>query len=168
MARLVMILTWWMAVSTVAWAQESSMPSMPAPGALSQWLLRENRYDFGDYTSQTLTAKAWQALGQGDGKAVEAYTGLCIGLYETDAKAQQARLKTWPTPERMGEAWALNDVATAFFIWGESLREQQRDPEATLVFQRILKDFPLAQCWDPKGWYWSVAEGARVRLSVLP
>ena len=126
------------------------------------------RVDFGDYSSLTLTVRAWEALGRGDAAAVAAYTKMCITLYEAEAKQQQASLKDFASKEHAFEPWALNDVATCYFILGESLRAQRHSADARSAFERIIAEFGFAQCWDPRGWFWKVTEGARIRLTVLP
>ena len=124
-------------------------------------------YDFGDYTSQTLTTKAWEALGQHDSKGVELYTKKCIELYEGDAKKQQAELKEFAPKEKAFNFWALNDVATCYFIMGSALMEEKRYDEAKAAFERVVNDFSYAQCWDPKGWFWKVAVGARGNINKV-
>lgn len=129
-------------------------------------------YDFGDASSQTLTTKAWEALGRGDHKGVELYTKKCIELYEDRARAQQASLTDFVDWRKEGKEkvfshWALNDVATCYFIRGESWMAQSRYDKALEVFELILEDFPYAQCWDPKGWFWKVAAGARERINKI-
>ncbi len=124
-------------------------------------------YDFGDYTSETLTKKAWDALNQGDHAGVEVYVKKCINLYEADAKGQQAKLADFAPKESAFSSWALNDVATCYFILGESLLQQKRYEEAKAAFERVINDFSLAQCWDPKGWFWKVAVGAKDRLNKI-
>ncbi|MBI4354112.1 MAG: tetratricopeptide repeat protein [Candidatus Omnitrophica bacterium] len=124
-------------------------------------------YDFGDYTSETLTTKAWDALNQDDHQGVEVYVKKCINLYETEAKAQQAQLTDFATKDKAFSYWALNDVATCHFILGESLLKQKRYDEAKAAFERVINDFSFAQCWDPKGWFWKVAVGARDRLNKI-
>jgi hypothetical protein len=124
-------------------------------------------YDFGDYTSQTLTTKAWGVLEANDHKGVELYTRKCIELYEAEAKKQQASLTEFTPKEKAFDPWALNDVATCYFILGESLMAQQRYREAKAAFDRVVNDFSFAQCWDPKGWFWKVAVAARGRLNKI-
>jgi hypothetical protein len=124
-------------------------------------------YDFGDYTSQTLTTKAWQTLAKDDHKGVELYTKKCIELYEEEAKKQQASLTEFAPKDKAFNYWALNDVATCYFILGESLMAQNRHQEAKAAFERVVKDFSFAQCWDPKGWFWKVAVGSRGRLNKI-
>jgi len=124
-------------------------------------------YDFGDYTSQTLTTKAWQALQQNDHKGVELFTKKCIELYEGEAKKQQAALTGFLPKDKGFDAWALNDVATCYFILGDSLMAQKRSQEAKAAFQRVVDDFGYAQCWDPQGWFWKVAVAARGRINKI-
>ncbi|MBI3323763.1 MAG: tetratricopeptide repeat protein [Candidatus Omnitrophica bacterium] len=124
-------------------------------------------YDFGDYTSQTLTVKAWEALGANDYRGVELYTKKCVELYENDAKKQQASLKEFAPKEKAFDYWALNDVATCYFILGESLLAQKRYQEAKAAYERVVNDFSFAQCWDPKGWFWKVAVGARGKINKI-
>ena len=124
-------------------------------------------YNFGDYTSQTLTTKAWEALAAMDHKGVELYTKKSIELYENDAKKQQAALTEFATKDKAFDAWALNDVATDYFILGESLMAQKRYKEAKAAYERVISDFHFAQCWDPKGWFWKVDAAARGRINKL-
>jgi tetratricopeptide (TPR) repeat protein len=124
-------------------------------------------YDFGDYKSETLTTKAWGALANDDHRGVELYTKKCFELYEDDAKRQQAELTDFAPKDKVFSYWALNDVATSYFIWGESLLAQQRYQEAKVAFERIIDEFSFAQAWDPKGWFWKLAVGARDRLNKI-
>ena len=138
-----------------------------AQGASDQLMTIGTAYDFGDYTSQTLTVKAWDVLGKNDHKGVELYTKKCIELYEVEAKKQQASLTEFTPKEKAFDPWALNDVATCYFILGESLMAQKRYKEAKAAFDRVVNDFSFAQCWDPKGWFWKVAVAARGRLNKI-
>jgi len=138
-----------------------------AQGASDKLATLGTAYDFGDYTSQTLTTKAWEVLAQNDAKGVELYTKKCIELYEGDAKKQQASLTEFAPKEKAFDNWALNDVATCYFILGESLMAQSRYAEAKAAFERVVNDFGFAQCWDPKGWFWKVAVASRGRLNKI-
>lgn len=138
-----------------------------AQGAADQLATIGTPYDFGDYTSQTLTTKAWQALDAQDHTGVELYAKKCIELYEHDAQAQQASLTDFAPKDKAFDQWALNDVATCYFILGESLMAQRRFPEAKATFERVVSDFSFAQCWDPKGWFWKIAVGARGRINKI-
>jgi tetratricopeptide (TPR) repeat protein len=138
-----------------------------AQGAQDRLNTLGTAYDFGDYTSETLTVKAWGALDKSDHKGVELYTKKCIELYEEEAKKQQASLTEFAPKDKAFNYWALNDVATCYFILGESLMAQGRYQDAKAAFERIVNDLSFAQCWDPKGWFWKVAVGARGRLNKI-
>ncbi len=138
-----------------------------AEGASDKLSTMGTSYDFGDYTSETLTTKAWKALEANDHKGVELYTKKCIELYEADAKKQQASLTEFAPKEKVFNYWALNDVGTCYFILGESLMAQKRFSEAKAAFDRVVNDFGFTQCWDPKGWFWKVAQGARGRINKI-
>lgn len=127
----------------------------------------QQAYDFGDYTSQTLVQKAWGAFDQGDYSAVELYTKKCLELYEAEAKRQQATLTSFPSKEQTHTYWALNDVATAYFVLGRAWRAQGRLKEAEVAFNTIRENFSFAQAWDPKGWSWKLALGAEDQLKMI-
>lgn len=138
-----------------------------AEAAQDQLNMLGTTYDFGDYTSQTLTTKAWQALDQKDYKGVELYTKKCIQLYEEEAKKQQAFLDDFPPKEKTFNYWALNDVGTCYFILGQAQEAQGRHDEAKLAFQKVVEELGFAQCWDPRGWFWKVAVASRGQLNKI-
>ena len=121
-------------------------------------------YDFGDGTTKTLTAKAWNALQLKDYDAVIAYVDKCVSRYSKKALEQQASLTDYAPKEEANNYWALNDVATCLFIKGKALREQGKEKEAKKVFNEIIKNYSFAQCWDTGGWFWKVAEGAKDQI----
>lgn len=117
--------------------------------------------DFGDYTSQTLTAKAWEAFDAKKYRIVELYANKCLELYAEEARKMQATLNGYAGKGQEFNYWALNDVGTCLFIKGRALLEQNRKEEARAVFREIIENYSYAQCWDSKGWFWKVARGAR-------
>jgi hypothetical protein len=126
--------------------------------------------DLGDYRSETLTRKAWQATGDGDHAAALAYAAKCIELYEAEARQMQAALKELPVNESREETskrWALNDVGTCLFIQGDVLLKQGDKPGAKAAFAKLVNHFKFAQCWDPQGWFWKPAEAAKQKLVEL-
>jgi hypothetical protein len=126
--------------------------------------------DFGDHRSETLTTKAWDAYGSRNFDDALAYIGKTVELYEVEAKAMQAALKELPrreSKEDTAKRWALNDVGTSLFIKGEILLKQGNKKAAKEAFDMLAKEFPFAQCWDPKGWFWKPADAAKKRLAEL-
>ncbi|MCX5703066.1 MAG: hypothetical protein NT066_00995 [Candidatus Omnitrophica bacterium] len=74
-------------------------------------------------SSGELIVKAWGVHGKKDAQATFQYTQQLIDLYAQEADIQQASLKGLPKnrPD-IEQVAALNDVATAYFIQGESYR----------------------------------------------
>ena len=143
----------------------------PAEGARDQIVQMKKGVDFGNYTSEHLTIRAWNALETEDHEKVQIYTDKCISLFEEKAIEMQADLKTPVDLEKnvvnkdgVFQYWALNDVATCYFIKGFSLRKQKQNKEAKEIFMHVAENFSYAQCWDPKGWFWKPAEGARDQI----
>ena len=135
--------------------------------AKDEMQLVDKGYDFGDYTSATLTSKAWQALTDRDFAAVTVYTEKCIKLYGKEAAKQQATLNGYAPKDRAFDYWALNDVGTCYFIQGESFLLQNDYQKAKDAFKKVVEEYSLAQCWDPKGWFWKPAVASRGRLNKI-
>jgi len=127
----------------------------------------ELKLDFGDYSSQTLTTKAWAALAAKNHDAVAGYTGKCIEMFEKQAIEMQAKL-TAPAPaESANEYWALNDVSTCYLVRAQS-KEAQGDTSGSLSdYQTIVDKLSYGQCWDVKGWFWKPADAAKVKIKEL-
>ncbi len=125
--------------------------------------------NFGDFKSATLVKKAWEALAQNDIEAVLAYTNKCISLYATPASKMQAGLKDYATGsnDNIFKNWALNDVATAYYIQGEAYRAANMKDEAKEAYTKVVKDFSYGQTWDSKGWFWKPAAAAQEKLDMM-
>jgi len=125
--------------------------------------------DFGDYSSSTLTGKAWEALSKKNYDAVEAYTGKVLELYSEKAEEMQKSLTEypWESKEKIFSYWALNDVGTALFIQGEAFKDRGEVDQAKTVYKKLVDSYFYAQCWDPNGWFWKPAEAAQQKLEEL-
>ena len=126
-------------------------------------------YNFGDYRSSTLVSKAWAGLDKGDVEAVLAYTNKCIELYGEQARTMQSELKDYVkgSNDDIFKQWALNDVATSYYIQGEAYRRANMKDESKEAFNKLMKDYTFGQTWDPKGWFWKPAEAAKEKLSMV-
>jgi len=118
-------------------------------------------------TSKELLLKAWEAHGINDVENTFKITQQCIDLYKEEADRQQASLTAMPKGSDIAAFLSLNDVATCYFIQAESYVRQGKDKEAIEVLSLIMQRYPYAQAWDPRGWYWSVADVARETLEKL-
>lgn len=125
--------------------------------------------NFGDYRSSTLATKAWAALAQNDIESVLAYTNKCISLYSAQAKKMQAGMKGYATgaKEEIFKYWALNDVATCYFIQGQAYQKANMKEEAKEAYDKILTDYSFGQTWEVKGWFWKPAAAAKEKLDMM-
>ena len=123
--------------------------------------------DFGDFTSATLTSKAWGALDSKNYPAVSGYTNKCIDMFKTQAVQMQSTLKEPAPKDKANDFWALNDVGTCYFILGKALDDQGDKKGAMAAYKFLVDNLSFAQCWDPKGWFWKPADAARKRLVEL-
>jgi len=139
-------------------------PSMDAPSAAVK-----EPINFGDYRSSTLTTKAWNAMAQNDIESVLAYTNKCISLYAAQAQKMQAGLKDYVTGsnDAIFKMWALNDVATSYYIQGEAYRHANMKDEAKAAYNKIISDYSFGQAWDTKGWFWKPAAAAKEKLDMI-
>ncbi len=123
--------------------------------------------DYGDHSSETLTTRAWEALGAGQYLTAIKYTEKCAELYEAEARKMQATLKVRAPYAKVHDYWALNDVGTSYFIRGQALLELGRKDEAVAAYRVVKDELFFAQAWDPNGWFWAPAEAAGTKLLTL-
>ncbi|MCK5096452.1 MAG: hypothetical protein KAR45_00020, partial [Desulfobacteraceae bacterium] len=71
-----------------------------ADAANDQIMGMEKNVDFGNYTSETLTKKAWESLEKEEFDKVEIYVDKCLDLFEKTAKEQQSTLTDFASKEK--------------------------------------------------------------------
>ena len=129
--------------------------------------------DYGDYSSQVLTTKAWNALNAGDWMTAVQYTDKTIELYEEQAKEMQENMKAEvlndgkKPAEEVHANWALNDVGTSYFIRGEAFMQMGKRDEALEAYKAVVNQYYYAQTWDPKGWFWTPSDAATPKVTEL-
>jgi len=115
-----------------------------------------------------LIDKSWAAHGKRNTEAVFKYTQELIAAYQAEAEQEQAALKVLPkNKDEINKVSALNDVATAYFIQAESFMRQEKPDEARNIFKLIIDKYYYAQAWDPRGWYWQIAEAAKQSIKKM-
>jgi len=137
----------------------------PAPASAAAPAL-----DFGDFKSSTLTEKAWQALDGKDYASVMGYTQKCIDMFKDQAVAMQKSLTAAPDTsdkDKVFANWALNDVGTCYYIQGKALDDQGKTKDALAAYKFLADNLSYAECYDPKGWFWSPASAAKERVAAL-
>lgn len=125
------------------------------------------RYDFSDSSHWNLTVSAWESLAQKDFEGVSAYANKCLELYEPKAKEMAFGMKSFSRPGHEDDFALVNDVATSHYIMGEAYMKLERTGDAIKEFTYVIETYPYAQCWDPKGWFWKVAEVSKKNIDKI-
>lgn len=125
-----------------------------------------------------LTNAAWTVYKRGDFAAAITAADRCARRFKDEADKAQDELqkKHAPTPptgkvsaeqkKAVLDQGVLNDVATCYWIKGNSAQKLHRDDEAKDAYKAATR-YSYARTWDPKGWFWSPAEDAADRLQDL-
>lgn len=144
-------------------AEEPAAPAVPASAAPAAAAL-----DFGNFSSEVITGKAWDAYNAKNYPHAKAYAQKCIEMYKDKAIEMQKALSAPATEkEEVFKSWALNDVGVCHFILGQALEAEGKGKEAIAPFKVLVESLPYAQCWDAKGWFWKPADAARERVKAL-
>ena len=117
--------------------------------------------------STEFVRQAWEASGHGDLAKLQELADQMMGIYGQQAKEQQSSLSGFPARGKEGDYQALNDVATVLFVKGEALMNFGKPDEAKVVFHQIIDEYKWSQAWDPRGWFWSVAEKSQASIDVM-
>jgi len=112
-------------------------------------------------------AEAWKLLSQKDYVSLDNLVRECVNKYGKEADEEQASLKDFPPKDAIGLYKSLNDVATCLFVRIEAFVRQDKKEEAKQACRDLVKKYPFAQAWDPRGWYWKIAEAAQSTLEKL-
>lgn len=118
-------------------------------------------------SSEEFVRQAWQASAQVDLTKVESIVQDCLNRYSEAALQQQALLTGFPKRGEEKDFQELNDVGTCLFIWAEALMNSGQKDRAIKEFENIINNYPWAQAWDPRGWYWSITEKSQASIDVL-
>ena len=130
------------------------------PAAFAAPAASAARLDFSDYSSSTITNKAWGALSARNHEAAIAYTSKCIEMFKGKAVEMQKVLTAAPTDKDQTFAqWALNDVGTCYYLRAkayEAKASKRRRSPTTSSCPTIL---PMPNAGTPK-----VGSGSPPRL----
>jgi beta-glucuronidase len=148
-------------------AEEPAVPEVAAPTTEAPAVVDVVVATPSQPSSEDLVRSAWEASGQNNFLRVQELVKQCLGLYEKEALLEQAQLTGFPARTDVSRYHVLNDVGTCLFIQAEAVMNQGRTQDAVQEFQAIINNYPWAQAWDPRGWYWSVAEKSQASIDVL-
>jgi len=118
--------------------------------------------DSSDYVN-----KAWARLGKREFSEVHTLVDQCIEKYSFLARDQAKVLGDFPTKGEEDNFKIMNDVAACYFIKGEALIREGKTEEAKAAFAKVIDQYPYAQSFDPRGWYWSIKEKSEITLKKL-
>ncbi len=118
-------------------------------------------------SSRELVRMSWEASGNNKVDEVFRLTQQCFNTYGAQAFELNAQLEDFPPRDAVVQYQVLNDVGTCMFIRAETLMNNGQAEEAIEIFQRIIDDYRWAQAWDPRGWYWSIAEKSQASIDML-
>jgi len=118
-------------------------------------------------SSEEFVRMSWEASGQGNLEKIDQLAEECLSIYGREAKALHASLSDFPARGKEKEYQSLNDVATVLFIKAEALMNYGKTNAAIALFGDIIKEYKWAQAWDPRGWFWSVAEKSQNSIDVM-
>ena len=147
--------------------QAQTPPAAAPPAAAPSAGAAPAGVDYGDFSSTTLTSKAWKSLQSNDYPSALAYTAKCQDTFKAQALEMQKSLKAPAPKEAAFTYWALNDVGTCYFIQGQVLDKQGDKKGAIAAYKYLVDNLAFAQCWDPQGWFWTPADAAKKRLTEL-
>jgi hypothetical protein len=128
--------------------------------------------------SSTCDQQAWDALDHGDLEKALACAQTAIKSWTREADDQQAQkagqCEFTPDPrdtralnDFWAKYWAVNDVATAWFIRGEAFYRQQQWAEARAAYRSVMDKYACGFAWDPSGWFWNVADAAQLKYDEI-
>lgn len=120
-----------------------------------------------EFSSQDFVSKSWEASHQQNADKLNELVGKCVELYGAEADIQQKQLTAFPERGQEINYQSLNDVGTCLFVQAEFVMNTGKTEEAVKLFQSIIDRYKWSQSWDPRGWYWSVAEKSQDSIDVL-
>jgi len=113
------------------------------------------------------TAKIWEAMGRKNWDAAIAQANRVIRIWGPQARRTNDQLKGYAPAKDAKKYGNLNEVGVSLLLKGDALSRKGDKVAAKVAYQTLLNQYPYAQVWDPKGWFWKPAEEARKKLVLL-
>jgi len=114
-----------------------------------------------------LLASARKAKDKGDFNRVYEDVNQAMTRFAVAARAQAKGLKDFPPSEQINNYEVLNLLAQCQFIKAEALQKEGKKKEAIEAFKEVISGFPYAQAWDPRGWYYKLANIAQEAIDRM-
>jgi hypothetical protein len=132
-------------------------------------------------TSEVLNQAAWAASDAKNWDKAITCAELVVGRWSSQASTQQsakndgAECLYSPDPDDNAAVdsfwksyWAVNDVATAWFIIGISRQGKGENDGAATAYRTVIDKYGCGYAYDLRGWFWRVADAAQERLDAMP
>ncbi|MFT5387738.1 MAG: tetratricopeptide (TPR) repeat protein [Candidatus Omnitrophota bacterium] len=156
-----------LAFSVVLMAQECAHASDKEKQDIKQNIKKNIKEDSSKVSSKELVKQSWKASSTKDIEKLDAIVKQCVSLYSEEAQELQKKLSSFPDKKTAEQYQALNDVGTCLFIQAEAYMNTGKTEKALDAFDYIIREYKWAQAWDPRGWYWSVAEKGQSSVDVI-
>ncbi len=112
--------------------------------------------------------KAWTALGKGAVDSAIRIAEKVIERFKDEAIRQQESLSGhFPKAGTEDNYKELNAVGTAYYIIAEGYEKEGHCDKALTYYRKAIREFPLSQNWDPRGWFWKVAEESKAKIDKI-
>lgn len=112
----------------------------------------------------TLTRKA---KDKSEFEKVYAYVEDGLNRFGSEASREQSSLTEVPPTDQIDSYKTLNNVALLFFIKGEALKKEGKIDDSIKAFQTVIDDYPYSQAFDPRGWYFKLADTAKEAIDRM-
>jgi hypothetical protein len=89
------------------------------------------------------------------------------GKCDVNPDPETCKWGTTPQPacnDYWKDNWAVNDVATAWFIRARVLCALGQVDEGKKAYQEVIDKFSCGWAWDINGWWWRVADVANIEI----
>lgn len=120
-----------------------------------------------ELSSEDLVRLSWEASSKRELERLDGLVSQCVAVYGEAARELQENLTAFPAMGQKEKFAQLNDVGTCLFIKAEATMGSGKSKEAMEQFEYIISEYSWAQAWDPRGWFWSVAEKSQASIDVL-
>ena len=127
----------------------------------------DSEFECSDFPACVLQVEAWDALAAGQFERAADFAAACAKLDEEVGRKQQASLSAKPSDDEWLKYGPLNGAGTCYFIKGEALSKLGKKDKAMAAYKTVIEEFPYAKAWDPRGWFWTVADAAKEAMAKL-
>jgi hypothetical protein len=105
--------------------------------------------------------KAWELLNEGTHEKAVAFVDGVMDTIGDEARAEAGRMKGFAPAGRERDYHRVNVAGTLLYVRALALQRAGRRDDWLAGLDRVWKEYPFAQAWDPQGWYWKPGQAAK-------